>query len=84
MTHLIDGLRSSNMYFTSISILFVKGEAQLQFPPVFKREPLQANIQCKSLWFGDNKEAGNEPLFVVCSGSSYYNQDFHLKRNIFA
>ena len=66
----------------SSSLLISEGKAELQFPPVFKREPLQATIQCNSLCFMDNAEALNEPFFIVCSGSTYYTRDSKVKYNI--
>ena len=83
MPHLTDGLRSENMSLqVSLSLHIIKGEAQLEYPPVFKREALTARIRCKSLGFMDNEDAANAPLFVVCSGSMYRDQNSHLKKNI--
>ena len=85
MTHSTAGLRSANMSLQiSMPLHIVKGEAQLQFPPVFKREALTAKIQCKSLAFLQDKEALNEPFYVVCSASMYRDQNSHLKKNILA
>ena len=68
----------------ALPVQISKGEGQLQFPIVFKREAQTANIQCVSLSFNDNEDAKNETLFVVSTSSSYRNQDYHSKKNILA
>ena len=68
----------------ALPVQISKGEGQLQFPIVFKREAQTANIQCVSLSFNDNEDAKNETLFVVSTSSSYHNRDYHSKKNILA
>ena len=68
----------------TVSLQVLKGIGWLEFPEALKREPLQIQIRCISLFFGDNKDAKREPLFVVCSGSCYYTQDHEMKNNILA
>ena len=63
-------------------LLIVKGHAQLPFPPVLKRGALNAHIQCHSLWFNENLNAGDEPFFVVCSGSTSFTQNNQIVRNV--
>ena len=83
MIHSTDGLRRANMSLqVSVPLQILKGQAQLQFPPVFKREALTAKIQCKSLAFMDDEGALNEPFFVVCSASMYRDQYCQMKKNI--
>ena len=66
----------------SVSLLIKRGLGELQFPEVFKSDPLQASICCHTLYFHENEKAKNEPLFVICSGSFYYTRDHVLKPNI--
>ena len=68
----------------SIPIEISNGFAEFQFPEALKREPLTSTIQCDSLFFKKNRQANNECLFLVCSGSSYYTQGRELKNNILA
>ena len=85
MTHSTAGLRRARMSLqVALPVQISSGEGKLQFPIVFKREALTANIACLSLSFKDNEDAKNESLFVVCSSSSYRNQDYHSKNNILA
>ena len=63
--------------------LFIKnGVGALKFPEAFKRAPQQVHIGCDSMYFSPNPKAKNEPCFLVCSGSFYYNCDHEVKPNI--
>ena len=68
----------------SVSLQVLKGVGWLEFPEALKREPLQSQIHCSSLYFLSNTEAKGEPLFVVCSGSLYYTHNHEMKNNILA
>ena len=66
----------------SVPLLIVKGSGIIDLPPVLKRDPLKSTITCDSLYFNNNPSARNEPYFVVCSGSWYYNHKHEPKKNI--
>ena len=66
----------------AVPLLIIKGKAELPYPIAFKREALSASIQCKSLSFMDNHNAINEPLFIICSGSTYRNEGYNFEKNI--
>ena len=63
-------------------LAIIKGHGLLPFPPVLKQDALNASIQCHSLAFEDNEEAANEPLFLVCSGSSYHTRNSQIDWNV--
>ena len=68
----------------SASLQILKGIGWLEFPEALKRQPLQTQIGCTSLYFVNNREAKKEPLFLVCSGSMYYTHNHAMKNNIVA
>ena len=68
----------------TVPLQILKGIGWLEFPEALKREPLNTQIRCMSLYFVKNDQAKREPLFVVCSGSFYYTHNHELKNNIVA
>ena len=66
----------------SAKVLIKKGQGYLEYPPALKSEPLKSHIQCESLYLPPNKDGGDEPYFIACSGSTYRSQDGTLKSNI--
>ena len=68
----------------SITVKITDGVAEFAFPDALKREPLKSTIRCDSIYFKKNRQADNECLFLVCSGSYYYTQGRELKHNILA
>ena len=66
----------------SMPLFIKKGVGALKFPEAFKRAPQQVHIGCDSMYFSPNPKAKNEPLFLVCSGSFYYNCNHEVQPNI--
>ena len=66
----------------SVPLLIKNGIGELHYPEVFKRAPLQTHISCDSMYFNPNSNAKNEPCFVICSGSFYYDHNHDQKSNI--